>query len=45
MIDESRMDAHASGIGHDLLEVLAEQITELSKIVAREQARETSSRR
>jgi CBS domain-containing protein len=29
----------------DLLEVLAEQITELSKIVAREQARETSSRR
>ena len=29
----------------DLLEVLAEQLTELSKIVAREQARETSSRR
>jgi len=29
----------------DLLEVLAEQLGELSKIVAREQARETSSRR
>jgi len=29
----------------DLLEVLAEQIGELSKIVAREQARESSSRR
>jgi CBS domain-containing protein len=29
----------------DLLEVLAEQITELAKVVAREQARESAARR